>query len=244
MSAAFSVYIAFMLLCLMNIITGTFVQSALQGAENDRAREFVESARSMFVEVEEDELAMVTQEQYNDMLEDPEFQYHLRLIGVNDPDAQLLFRLLDQDQAGEVEFEKLIANIIRLHSGAKFMDIMKLMYVVECEQKEIEGLSKQVDKINEDGTVQSTPHVSHVKIESSLCSRCGHRANQVFCLNCGHAQHSHQTDGQKIYESRNLGIPGGTFNLPPWIPMNSVLGDCVSVVNVKEGNDDLQIDEV
>jgi hypothetical protein len=131
---------------MMNIITGTFVQSAMQGAEKEKQKDFLESAQNMFTEVDPMDVAIVTRDQYDDMLEDPGFQHQLRLIGVSDMDARLLFRLLDQEGSGEVEFQKLIANMIRMHQGSKFMDIMKLMYVVEGQKRKFEGLTEQVQK--------------------------------------------------------------------------------------------------
>jgi len=139
----FSVYIAFTLLCMMNIITGTFVNSAMKSAENQKEREFVEFTRGMFKRIDEADVAVVTLSQFHELLEDVQFQYQLGLIGISDADARLLFTLLDKNASGEVEFDKLLANMLRLHQESKFMDIMKLMYVVEGQQQMFEGVNRQ-----------------------------------------------------------------------------------------------------
>jgi len=132
----FSLYIAFVLLCMMNIITGTFVQSALKGAEAERGRDFWQATRAMFDDEDDEEIvAVVTLDQFNELLDDDDFQVQLDLIDISDAEARLLFKLLDPEEADAVPFDKLIANMLRLHKESKFLDIMKLMYLVKGQQR-------------------------------------------------------------------------------------------------------------
>jgi len=77
-------------------------------------------------------------------LQDHEFQHQLKTIQVTEREARMLFRLLDHENTGKVDLDKIIANTVRLHQSAKFIDIMKLMYVVEQQQQMFQELNEEV----------------------------------------------------------------------------------------------------
>jgi len=182
----FSIYIAFTLLCILNVITGTFVQSAMQGAENEKARDFINGTKAMFNDVGVDELAMVTWDQYKEMLEDPVFKSNLRRIDVSKMDARLLFRLLDIDRVGEVDFDKLIASMLRLQQGSKFMDIMKLMFVVEGHHRMFDKITDLAEDTKEEVSSIRSQVKSAVQLSSSVCP-CGNQfvRGAGYCVTCG-----------------------------------------------------------
>lgn len=179
----FSIYIAFTLLCILNVITGTFVQSAMQGAENEKARDFINGTKAMFNDVGADELAMVTWDQYKEMLEDPVFKSNLRRIDVSKMDARLLFRLLDIDRVGEVDFDKLIASMLRLQQGSKFMDIMKLMFVVEGHHRMFDKITDLAEETKEE---MDKHFKSACQLSTTVCP-CGNQfvRGAAFCGTCG-----------------------------------------------------------
>lgn len=132
MSLSFCFYIAFALLAMMNIITGTFVQSALQNAENEKTQDFVTAARDVFAKFDEDhQTGLISQEQFLEQIDDDSFRSYIENIGIDPKDAKLLFRLLDNEHTGWIPLEILIAGMVRLRDGAKFMDILKLMNETE-----------------------------------------------------------------------------------------------------------------
>lgn len=162
MSIYFSLYIAFVILCMMNIITGTFVQSALKGAEAERGRDFWQATRAMFDdEDDEDIVAVVTLDQFNELLDDDDFQVQLNLIDISDAEARLLFKLLDPEEADAVPFDKLVANMLRLHKESKFLDIMKLMYLVKGQQRSLDDFVFQQNCSKAPGHSSWRSHPSH-----------------------------------------------------------------------------------
>jgi len=140
LSIMFSLYIAFALLAMMNIITGTFVQSALQNAEHERIEDFRFIASDAFKNKDAgaEQYSHIQFDDFERTITDGGFSDWLKSMGIESADARLLFQLLDRDNAQVVDSEKLISNMVRLREGAKFMDIMKLMYEHERVASKVE----------------------------------------------------------------------------------------------------------
>jgi len=134
LSIMFALYIAFTLLAVMNVITGTFVQSALQNAENEKTDDFRIAAWKAFEDHDK-----ITFDAFENKIGDTSFSGWLTSLGIEQTDARLLFQLLDRENLGQVDAEKLVGNMVRLREGAKFMDIMKLMYEHDALTQRIDG---------------------------------------------------------------------------------------------------------
>jgi len=142
-------YIAFAILALMNVVTGVFVQTALQSAKNEEdkfltdqiVRLFKDNVSKKRVSVmlpnsgtdgetfeESDVFAgRINWEAVNEALTDPNSAKEWKAIDVNPEEAKYLFNLLDIEQAGEVSFEEFLSGCLRLHGGAKAVDLLTVM---------------------------------------------------------------------------------------------------------------------
>eukprot|EP00747_Dinoflagellata_sp_TGD_P081664 gnl/TRDRNA2_/TRDRNA2_161404_c1_seq1.p1 gnl/TRDRNA2_/TRDRNA2_161404_c1~~gnl/TRDRNA2_/TRDRNA2_161404_c1_seq1.p1 ORF type:complete len:409 (+),score=82.07 gnl/TRDRNA2_/TRDRNA2_161404_c1_seq1:488-1714(+) len=131
----FLLYISFTMLAMMNVITGIFVESALESAQRDKDADFSMVARDLFLSADRDGDGSVSWEEFLLIMANEEFTNALDLLGIDPGDAQLLFKLLDNDNSGEIEIEELLVGLVRLRAGAKFMDIMKLIGLCEGQNK-------------------------------------------------------------------------------------------------------------
>eukprot|EP00747_Dinoflagellata_sp_TGD_P186494 gnl/TRDRNA2_/TRDRNA2_43537_c0_seq1.p1 gnl/TRDRNA2_/TRDRNA2_43537_c0~~gnl/TRDRNA2_/TRDRNA2_43537_c0_seq1.p1 ORF type:complete len:637 (-),score=144.65 gnl/TRDRNA2_/TRDRNA2_43537_c0_seq1:87-1997(-) len=133
----FCLYIAFTMLAMMNVITGIFVESALENAQNEKDAEFQNTAGLLFDRSDENHNDHVSWEEFVKTMDDPDFQVYLEKLNIDSRDAKLLFHLLDSDASGEIEMRELLVGMVRLRAGAKFMDVMKLIGLCEGQNKKM-----------------------------------------------------------------------------------------------------------
>jgi hypothetical protein len=122
----FSAYIAFALLALMNVVTGVFVQTALQSARNEEDAFMTDQIVSLFSMSEKKEQT-IGLEEIEESLSNSATAKEWGSIGVGEADARYLFRLLDVDGTGKVPFEEFLGGALRLNGGAKAIDLLTVM---------------------------------------------------------------------------------------------------------------------
>lgn len=137
-SVIMSFFIFFCTIVVMNIITGIFVDTAIQSAQNDRDEIIQEQIHSQnselaklkeaFLEADNDGSQTITVEEFQSHLKDPHVRAHLASIGLEIHEAMGLFKLLDIDGSGCVGVEEFVIGCMRLKGSAKSIDLATLMY--------------------------------------------------------------------------------------------------------------------
>merc|ERR1712150_18375 len=128
LGAAFTVYIAFSILALMNVVTGFFVHTALHRAAEEEKAFVADQIVRLFRYIAEDEkLATITYTDIDTVLTDPDTAKEWKAINVQQQDAQDLFRLLDIDRVGLIRFDDFLSGCLRMSGPAKSMDLLIMM---------------------------------------------------------------------------------------------------------------------
>jgi voltage-gated sodium channel len=127
----FLFYIAFVLLAMMNVITGIFVDSAIKQAQALKDREFTCHTRSLFKQYERIAEDGLTKEQFAQCMLDPGMQKYMEDLNIERNDAITLFDFIDDDHSGTVNPQELVNGLVKLRAGAKFIDIMEMLHEVE-----------------------------------------------------------------------------------------------------------------
>merc|ERR1711957_448112 len=104
----FVVYIAFAVLALMNVVTGVFVQTALQSARDEEDSFMTDQIVNLFEMAEHDKSTQITLDEIEESVSDPATMKEWKAIGVGVDDASFLFHLLDVDGHGEVAFDEFL----------------------------------------------------------------------------------------------------------------------------------------
>merc|ERR1712032_1515137 len=127
-----------MIFVVTNIITGIFVDTAIQSAQSDRDEVIQEQIRSrdtelglmrqLFEDADMDDNGTINEEEFNSHLEDVRIRAHLRSVGLEVDEARGLFKLLDIDRSGEIGIDEFVFGCLRLKGGAKAIDLATLMY--------------------------------------------------------------------------------------------------------------------
>uniref|UniRef100_A0A7S4UQF2 EF-hand domain-containing protein n=1 Tax=Alexandrium monilatum TaxID=311494 RepID=A0A7S4UQF2_9DINO len=140
---AFASYIAFALLALMNVVTGVFVQTALQNAKDEEDAFLTDQIINLFERCDVGKAVSITLDEINDRLHDPDMSGEWKAINVSPEEARYLFELLDIDRKGEIAFEEFLSGCLRLHGTAKSVDLLTVMQECRSEFRSWHGfLSK------------------------------------------------------------------------------------------------------
>merc|ERR1712232_924420 len=128
MAPLFILYIAFCTLCLMNVVTGIFVETAMTHTIADQNIYITQTVLDMFKKSELDEHGEITWESFRSKLDTEELQQMFRSINVDVADAKSLFKLVDNNGNGTVDPRELVDGWIRLRGAAKSLDLATLMH--------------------------------------------------------------------------------------------------------------------
>jgi hypothetical protein len=138
-------YIAFSLFALMNIVTGVFVESAMQTAKGDRDMFMVHFVRQLFYKADQDQSGAITWAEFKECLDLEEMNLFFQTMDLDMDEAKDLFRLLDVSCSGEVGFEDFLHGCFRLRGAAKAIDLAALMAEHGASMRRWDVHSKRVE---------------------------------------------------------------------------------------------------
>jgi len=151
-------YILFMIFGMLNVLTGIFVDAAIQASSNDRdnliqtqieeKKSLINMIRGVFEKSDSDNSGQVTQDEFNELLKDTEMVAYLEAMGLDATEARGLFRLLDDDGSGVVDIEEFINGFLRLKGGAKAVDMVMLLYENRKISKKLNRIYKMAEFTN------------------------------------------------------------------------------------------------
>jgi len=118
------IYVAFALLAVMNIVTGTFVEISCSRAAEVKEICMVNQAKSFFELLDVDDDGRITITELESQLWQPAVQDHFRKLNVDVSKGRLLFDVLDSDASGIVDLDEFLAGILRLQGPARSWDLM------------------------------------------------------------------------------------------------------------------------
>jgi len=139
--ALFVVYMAFCYLALMNVITGTFVETVSRQASKLKIRSQILRARHVFSEMDWDHTGTISLHDLQNQAASPAVADFLESVEVDPSEAQYLLeakdasqecsdgfqvahKVLDMDGSGTINFEEFLQGTLRLNSSARAADLM------------------------------------------------------------------------------------------------------------------------
>ncbi|CAE7731307.1 Cacna1h [Symbiodinium necroappetens] len=144
----FVVYMCFALFCVLNVMTGVFVENASRMTAADeemcmmeelRARkDYVDTVSRLFSECDVDNSGNVNWEEFQACASDLHFQTCFKKLGIAiDTEAELrnVFHMLDFQNNGSVSVEEFAIGIQMFSGGAKSIDVARLMFEVATVKK-------------------------------------------------------------------------------------------------------------
>jgi len=171
----FSLYVAFAVLAVFNVITGVFVESALKSAKKGTEQVLVNNMHQLFQE--EDGSYNRTTMSFSifmQNLETQEMKDYFEAIDVDPSDAAGVFRLIDADGSGAVTAEEFFNGSLALSGLARALDMEILKQdtnqLASCVTRGFQIMTQAIVNIQEMTSSKCTPgHVpKHVPSRKGL----------------------------------------------------------------------------
>jgi len=156
----FSVYMAISVLCVLNIITGVFVESATKNAMQDKEHHFLEELAfqqewqqdclKLFETVDKNKSGSISLAEFQKALDDDRLRSAFRKIGldVTPNTAESLFRLIDIDGSGEVGTDEFFCALQEVQGDPQRIDIVKMRHDMMSINHNLNRLTKGLAGIN------------------------------------------------------------------------------------------------
>eukprot|EP00927_Polykrikos_kofoidii_P001948 TRINITY_DN10754_c0_g4_i1.p1 TRINITY_DN10754_c0_g4~~TRINITY_DN10754_c0_g4_i1.p1 ORF type:complete len:665 (+),score=66.80 TRINITY_DN10754_c0_g4_i1:213-2207(+) len=145
---AFTVYVTFSIMCVLNIVTGVFVENASRMTAKTYEEVIVERLQSRQRYMDEAcslisslfSTNRIDEHDFVDLLGEIEFHAILRKLDVllAQDNARDLFRILDFDGEGLIDVRELMTRIEQFHGQARSIDILRLSHVTSRLQSKVD----------------------------------------------------------------------------------------------------------
>lgn len=128
-------YTALIILVLMNVVTGVFVESAMQTAKDDRTSYMLEHVKHLFQEADPEGTGSIDWERFQLCLDKQFMLEFFQAIDVDVSDAQSVFALLDTDDSGEVDLDEFLNGCLGLHGPSQAIHLAALTHESRIGQR-------------------------------------------------------------------------------------------------------------
>jgi len=198
----FGFYITFVVIGVLNVLTGIFVERAseLHGLDRDlviqaelrRNESFFSEMKKIFEEADLDGSNTISWEEFRDYLKNKEVRAYLATQQLDAYDARQLFNILDLEDGQEIGIEEFIMGCARLRGLAKSVDVVALLR--ESRQfhakvrKFMTFVEEELDLVRHrtEGDMAYQPSRSHSRRPSSAMVLPSHSFVKFGAKNSGH----------------------------------------------------------
>jgi hypothetical protein len=137
----FLFYITLAVFAVVNIVTGVFVETAMQANNRDREvlvneemdakRSYLLAMRDVFEEMDTGLTGMVSVDEFERCLNQERVFAYFQTMKLTISDARQMFDLIDSDESGEVSIDEFLSGCYRLQGESRALDVK----VMQCEIK-------------------------------------------------------------------------------------------------------------
>uniref|UniRef100_A0A7S2INN8 EF-hand domain-containing protein n=1 Tax=Zooxanthella nutricula TaxID=1333877 RepID=A0A7S2INN8_9DINO len=152
MGLLFCMYIAVAVFCVMNIVTGVFVENAKMMTAQDETNQIMENmekrriwfnaVKELWRTLDEEGVGELDLHRFAESLSDVRTQVFFEKMGieVTTESVEGLFTLLDFNGNGKVDIDELALGIQMLHGSAKGIDVARVSYSTMMVRKQLDEL--------------------------------------------------------------------------------------------------------
>jgi len=128
LALVFVVYMGFTVFAMLNVVTGVFVDTAMQSAQEDRRKVLMAQMRDFFHRADQDGSGTMTMQEFQDQMGSSEMQAMLKAVDLDEDEAVDLFNLLDMGEEGELEVDSFVHGVQRLSGFAKAIELSAFIH--------------------------------------------------------------------------------------------------------------------
>merc|ERR1711972_516951 len=111
---------------MMNVITGVFLETAMERAKQEKEIFLVGNARIVFERADMDKSGMISWPEFQKALEVDDMRDFFEAIDIDQTEAKSLFDLLDISGDGKISADEFLNGCLRVRGPAKALDLLVL----------------------------------------------------------------------------------------------------------------------
>jgi len=155
-----ALYVMFVMFCVLNVITGVFVENAFKMNNEDEDRvimdrikmqkHWITEVKNLFKKADRQSDGFLDLKEFEDMLQDVRVQHCLSKLGLDADDvnsAHSLFSLFDFAENGKVSLDDFAEGIQRVRGTARSIDIVWLMHNNRALMTEVSQITKSLESL-------------------------------------------------------------------------------------------------
>eukprot|EP00929_Paragymnodinium_shiwhaense_P074566 TRINITY_DN38170_c0_g2_i1.p1 TRINITY_DN38170_c0_g2~~TRINITY_DN38170_c0_g2_i1.p1 ORF type:complete len:1020 (+),score=276.25 TRINITY_DN38170_c0_g2_i1:67-3126(+) len=142
----FFAYVTFGLLALLNVITGVFVESAVQSAAQDKEKNSLKILQSLFHDMDDGD-GKITIEEFTTQCHNPMWQHKFKSLDIDLSEVQALFVLLDIDRSGSIEVDEFVHGCMQLRGLAKAANLAQVLYFLKALGLQLEDSLEELQQM-------------------------------------------------------------------------------------------------
>ncbi|CAK0827250.1 unnamed protein product [Prorocentrum cordatum] len=164
----FLFYISFSMMAVLNVITGVFVDSAVDAARTQREylvqkeielkEKWCQEMRSLFHEMDADGSGTVCLSEVRFFFNDDRLRSYFTALGLETQDAERLFLLLDEGETGDIDIDMFLNGCLRLKGTARSIDVYQLLQDNRKMYNRVLDLQEAVATALKGGSVGPSAH--------------------------------------------------------------------------------------
>jgi len=152
----FTFYVFFIVVGVLNVLTGVFLESAQDVHDRDltvqaeiaRLDLFVQEMLDLFTEFVPDHDGRITWEQFQGYIHQEHVEAYMSSHMLETTHARLLFRMLDMDGNGVIGVDEFVIGMLRLKGGAKTYDARLLLHEVSALRTSVNVVQQTVSALS------------------------------------------------------------------------------------------------
>jgi voltage-gated sodium channel len=122
----FALFMAFVLLAMMNIVTGVFVESSLKNAKENHENNLLSLAQQLFgtsTHSGAEQQLLISWEDFEAQLDNPIMKDFFKIIDIDISEAKLVFSLLDVEGVDAIDLDHFLNGVLGLRGPCKAIDL-------------------------------------------------------------------------------------------------------------------------
>merc|ERR1712107_938603 len=183
----FALYVVFVTLGVLNIVTGFFVDGTMQAnvnareemlkAAQDKKNTMIQLVGELFIQLDTDQSGKLSYEELDSHLHDEALQEYFCVLEMEPEEAKDLFCLLDIRGEGEVSITDFTNGCLKIMGAPKNLDICTCLYqsrrmIILLESIAASITGRRVKSGNEDANDEG----------SALCQQCSQSVVRSFLI--------------------------------------------------------------
>lgn len=161
------VYVAFSMFAVLNVMTGTFCQFAIESANRDQdlmvqsmlaaKQRQADMIRKFFdtlelAESKDGAPAQLSLYDFENRFQEPEVLSFFQYLDINTTDAWTLFKLLSPDGKGTLNVDEFVEGCLRLKGAAKKVDVAVMMREQRRLRKMMNQMSRKIEDMSQNSS--------------------------------------------------------------------------------------------